>query len=969
MSHRGATAARAWLLAAVACAVLAPAEGSYRFGTLNWKLVTEPGVAANTVDFELVTAWRRDFSWVYVSQREPAGCAAPPCRTLDDKPIVGDKLRVTGLSFADETGAQALTAGTSEILFHTGDAKGTTYFVDVDVTSFSESDNWVMGVTKIRHTYSAPYKGKDSNIYPAGYSYEASTGAALDANQPFTHTPWTASFAGCCRWEASLDANSRKPYKVVTHIDMTDRNNSPAARTLPIITVPQARTNALQDQPRFFVMAKDQYVPGAHGPAGHAAVAASPIVGQSGGTTNYDADNDESAPLTYKIAQAADLMLDKDDQCAAPPCYTPYGHIEVIDSATGEMRMRTNLTGGALAVGYYQAAVRVDSCSSRPGFNPVCRGGTVIDFMVRVVPNGAGNDGKLPMPVDVAGNAYTSPLSGRETHFGWVGYDLSAHVRIDNPRGNKVVLNYVFAGLTVEGSSASNPNAVQYSESEMSHQGMPAGAKLFSTARGNNPSSHGVVEVAISFDNPYQAHRPGHDAAMNKDKLDFSSAPNAKTLWDKGFRPVLKPRHKMEDIKPEAIDSTISLAAFDMNTGTGGAAVYLWLRRDPEEAAVTELAISHCESEVEEFKRKGFEMLPQNVNEQSKSVSVVNVWYKKGTGPAITDVMLVDQAIDSEVWCNSTKMSVPGIHICGASTNPPTRPYTMYVMSRSQSAAALPLSLRISFVRSNHLACVCASRLLTACAAAALSRCGGYSLVSGNLNYGPGQVLSGRGAFMYVKHAPDAHLRRVLKWTPEKAGHYIFCYAGAEPDHPQISSTQRCIDLDIKEDPAPLFDVLQPLSTYMGKVLEFTISYVDINHPHEQVHISMVQTMPMLTGFKMVGAPTVTVLDAHGNPYSGAVPQRMARTAQVVQWFPDATYGGYKDDVCFNGTDADGSALRQAQTKVGCVNIFVERCQWYVQTEDTLIQVRFGLRHVLSCRGRHKTCRRVLRCVELACEL
>ena len=64
MSHRGATAARAWLLAAVACAVLAPAEGSYRFGTLNWKLVTEPGVAANTVDFELVTAWRRDFSWV-----------------------------------------------------------------------------------------------------------------------------------------------------------------------------------------------------------------------------------------------------------------------------------------------------------------------------------------------------------------------------------------------------------------------------------------------------------------------------------------------------------------------------------------------------------------------------------------------------------------------------------------------------------------------------------------------------------------------------------------------------------------------------------------------------------------------------------------------------------------------------------------------------------------------------------------
>jgi hypothetical protein len=216
-----------------------------------------------------------------------------------------------------------------------------------------------------------------------------------------------------------------------------------------------------------------------------------------------------------------------------------------------------------------------------------------------VVPNGANNDGKLPMPVDATGTPYSPPLNGRETHFGWVGYDLAAHVRVDNPRNRKVVLNYVFAGLSVEGSSASEAGAVQYSTSEMSHQGMPAGAKLFSTAAG------AVVEVAISYDNPFQAHRPGHDAAMNKEKLDFTSAPNAKTLWDKGFRPVLKPRHSMDLIKPVAIDSTISLAAFDMNTGTGGAAVYLWLRRSDTEAAVTELAISHCESEVEDLKKMG----------------------------------------------------------------------------------------------------------------------------------------------------------------------------------------------------------------------------------------------------------------------------------------------------------------------------------------------------------------------------
>jgi hypothetical protein len=34
----------------------------------------------------------------------------------------------------------------------------------------------------------------------------------------------------------------------------------------------------------------------------------------------------------------------------------------------------------------------------------------------------------------------------------------------------------------------------------------------------------------------------------------------------------------MDRINPAALDATLSLAAFDMNAGTGGAAVYLWVR-------------------------------------------------------------------------------------------------------------------------------------------------------------------------------------------------------------------------------------------------------------------------------------------------------------------------------------------------------------------------------------------------------
>ena len=57
-------------------------------------------------------------------------------------------------------------------------------------------------------------------------------------------------------------------------------DNSPAARTMPIIVVPQAKSGQDIDQPRFYVMAKDQYVPGSQAPAG-----------VSGGTSNYDEDN------------------------------------------------------------------------------------------------------------------------------------------------------------------------------------------------------------------------------------------------------------------------------------------------------------------------------------------------------------------------------------------------------------------------------------------------------------------------------------------------------------------------------------------------------------------------------------------------------------------------------------------------------------------------------------------------------
>ena len=127
--------------------------------------------------------------------------------------------------------------------------------------------------------------------------------------------------------------------------------------------------------------------------------------------------------------------------------------------------------------------------------------------------------------------------------------------------------------------------------------------------------------------------------------------------------------------------------------------------------------------------------------------------------------------------------------------------------------------------------------------------CGGMALVKGNLNFGANQpLLNGRGVFMYVRNAPDSQLRRVLEWTPQYAGHFIFCYVGAEPGSAAFSSTQRCIDLDVKPDPAPVFQPLPQLNTSMGKLLTFSISYVDINHEDEAIDIAFVNTGLQLAG-------------------------------------------------------------------------------------------------------------------------
>ncbi|EKX45005.1 hypothetical protein GUITHDRAFT_152823 [Guillardia theta CCMP2712] len=171
-------------------------------------------------------------------------------------------------------------------------------------------------------------------------------------------------------------------------------------------------------------------------------------------------------------------------------------------------------------------------------------------------------------------------------------------------------------------------------------------------------------------------------------------------------------------------------------------------------------------------------------------------------------------------------------------------------------------------------------------------------------------------------------IQRSLRWVPEYAGYYVFCYVGTYWQQPTaaLSSTQRCILYNIRQDPGPSFVPHVNLSTTMGKLLYFNVTFRDINHADEVVAISFDTQGLTLTG--------ATFLSNVVEPYDAL----SKSTSRLVQWFPDSMYGGFAGEVCFVAQDV-GGPFRTAQSSLGCIFISVARCKWYVQSEDSLVQV------------------------------
>lgn len=97
--------------------------------------------------------------------------------------------------------------GVGTTAFYFGDGKVHSE-LNMVVTAYSVSENWVFGTVTIRHQYSAP------------------------SNQGM---PWLATLSGCCRFtELAIQGDSN--FVIKTEVNLADALHSPRARMIPMIT-------------------------------------------------------------------------------------------------------------------------------------------------------------------------------------------------------------------------------------------------------------------------------------------------------------------------------------------------------------------------------------------------------------------------------------------------------------------------------------------------------------------------------------------------------------------------------------------------------------------------------------------------------------------------------------------------------------------------------------------------------------
>jgi hypothetical protein len=178
-----------------------------------------------------------------------------------------------------------------------------------------------------------------------------------------------------------------------------------------------------------------------------------------------------------------------------------------------------------------------------------------------------------------------------------------------------------------------------------------------------------------------------------------------------------------------------------------------------------------------------------------------------------------------------------------------------------------------------------------------------------------------------------------IRWTPCMAGvSASVCFesrdyhAVGNSSLPSMASDQKCISVQVLEDPAPFFEVsasqVQPAVLTIGKVGSFRVTAADYN-------CADVLTLGVTPNGEPLPGDAVMSKQSSYAATTGCI-----AVTREVTWTPSYKYGGYKKHICFQAVDLGGTCGHsRPQTAEHCVPVEVRRCIYAMQYDQQLQHV------------------------------
>ena len=966
-----------WSLVAIAPTVssVGPSIGGhFRAGSLSWTKLQ-----GNAVQFELLSSWKRSHSGNLVNGVPAQG-----------RIFIGDRVRVSGQD---------------DIQLDFGD--GAFAFVDVDVQSYSESGDWFEGITIFNHTYASPNNGWRIDVDRYGDSKE------------IQGWPWMAEFRGCCRWDG-LANEANEVFKLKATFDLIQLTNSPGARSLgfttacendlpmkdsckipgsgegpakgPCAKVPfttQECGNAqstvgkvgsfmavpLEPIVPGIIVEMDgtirtpltaaqclplgQYTagialrdgtvgfikivnPGMNCPAsGNLIIGITPKFGSNSMSASFESENGRLKKITITNPGSGYTEMPKGTKLQVPldsnfPCTGAYlegfGFETQVNILVGSVKRHTNDCYDTLS---NNAKKNCGNNQFVVGTNIMYRGTVIPQFLPNGFPGvGFGYDAvnkRVLPPLDPTfDDRNVNGGTGKQDAYGHVmayaGYELSLTF-------NASVNWCQLADMSVLPQFVADERCVVKGTTVTYRYG-----PLPKNVRFSMRQTDAITNLMLTYDNPFESHRPNHEWTFSKLSREYVNHPSSLQAAQLGFTRI----------------------DFNLNSGVGGASVYLWFKRyDPAgppegKEAITHLNISTNAQEELHFKQSGYTKLEGSLNEQAGG-SDVFIWYKKSSGNVMYSAHRPTQMGQEMAITNITFASILTPTQQVPDSNGISGVNRYYAGTDGQQTAP-------GWVRINK------------------------DLNAGTVSNSPINLFWRRSQANPTSHtlfwrpcACDVG-RQYICVSPQTSQLQVSNYSTPE----KVTGEERCVAIDVLPDDLPKWKSPSPqqvMEFFMGRETRYPLSVI-VSNPDKEVQIEACVNLPNFLDSDgdscavwaanptwCSGSPEDGVIDmpsAYKNKFgvdpamacctcgggsslpSGAGLDVMMRPgmncsfglcydrSRDLAWTPAWNQGGLRVDACFKASDmlTGCEPAGQANHSMVCVTLIVARCVYAINYEQ-----------------------------------